>query len=103
MSPNESFRLVWAIYTFFLNVLYHFFKNVLYYFFFETRARVSPGPDLDRPWTGLALIYEGQGQGRQNQVRAGPDRPVDSLVLTPQDWKQTLPKHYASGLNSRTV
>ena len=39
-----------------------FFKNVLYYFFFETRARVSPGPDLDGPWTGLALIYEGQGQ-----------------------------------------
>ena len=23
---------------------------------------------------------KGQGQGRQNQVRAGPDRPVDSLL-----------------------
>ena len=34
------------------------------------------------PWTGLALIYEGQGQGRQNQVRAGPDRPVDSLLVS---------------------
>jgi len=28
------------------------------------------GPDL-----------EGQGQGRQNWLRAGPDRPVDSLFV----------------------
>ena len=59
-----------------------------YIFFFETRARVSPGLDLDWPWTKLALIYEGQGQGRQNQVRAGLDRPVDSLILTETRWRR---------------
>ena len=33
-----------------------------------------------RPWPGPALMKEGQGQGQQNQARAGPDRPVDSLA-----------------------
>ena len=50
-----------------------------------------------RPWTGLALIYEGQGQGRQNQVRAGPDRPVDSLSVVAPNKVYGLASAWMSG------
>ena len=48
------------------------------------RARVGPG----RPRAGPGPAeggpdLEGQGQGRQNWLRAGPDRPVDSLTSKP--------------------
>ena len=52
-------------------------------------ALVRTGPDLmdwatPGPRPGPAeggLAFEGQGQGQQTPVRAGPDRPVDSLAL----------------------
>ena len=37
------------------------------------RPRAGPGPSEGGP------DLKGQGQGQQNWLRAGPDRPVDSL------------------------
>ena len=42
------------------------------------RPRAGPGPSEGGP------DLEGQGQGRKNWLRAGPDRPVDSLVVNLQ-------------------
>jgi hypothetical protein len=51
-------------------------------------ARPGPalfGPDLAGPRPGPAEVgpdLEGQGQGRQNWLRTGPARTVDSLGAT---------------------
>jgi len=51
------------------------------------RARVGPGLDLNwTSWPGPGPAesgpdLKGQGQGQQNQPRASPDLPVDSLEV----------------------
>ena len=51
--------------------------------FFDRRARVGPGPAPDWTfWPGPGPFQSGpdlKGQGQQKWLRAGLDRPVDSL------------------------
>ena len=55
------------------------------------RPRAGPGPSEGGP------DLEGQGQGRQNQPRAGPDLPLDNLCAEASEnaqhpWNSCLPQ-----------